>query len=159
MPRFVLLLKANADSESSAVPSQACLEAMTTYNESLVSAGVMLSGEGLTSSKDGYRVHIGTSSPPAVTKGPFANSSGDMVAGWWVLKTTSAEEAVEWAKKIPTDCGEVYVEIRKIGEDEDMGEGYTEELKEREEKIREKIGEKKWTSWYYILQIDQGDLS
>lgn len=140
--KFIVMVKANNDSEAGVMPSQELLLAMTKYNEELVNAGVMLSGEGLHSSAKGKRVKFSGASR-TVTDGPFAETK-ELVAGFWIWKCKDMDEAVEWAKKCPNPTGEESeLEIRQIFEAEDFGDVMTPELQEREEKMRQQIESRK----------------
>ncbi len=108
--KFMLLLKADAASESGAVPDPEAIDNMGRYNDELIKAGVLLSGEGLHSSADGARVHF-HGEDRTVTDGPFAETEG-LVAGFWILEVASKEEAVEWARRVPLASGEV--EVRQV---------------------------------------------
>jgi hypothetical protein len=118
------------------MPSEKLLADMTTYNEELVKAGVMLAGEGLHPSSKGARVRFDDKGNTSVIDGPFAETK-ELVAGFWVWKCGSLNEAIEWLKKAPFDRGEV--EIRQVFEAEDFGQELTPELQEREERLREQI--------------------
>ncbi|KAH6900596.1 hypothetical protein B0T10DRAFT_571173 [Thelonectria olida] len=140
MPRYMLLIKASPEAESDVVPPEA-FEEMTTFNEQLNAAGVMLAGEGFRpTSVDGYRVKYSSDSPAEVIKGPFDVERETHVCGWWILKTKDAEEALSWAKKIPFKEGELV--MRRIAEMEDFGENMSEELKERERKLGEDLAKR-----------------
>jgi hypothetical protein len=130
MPRFILLMKASAVSEAGTLPSTEVLQAMAEYNRQLVDAGVMLSGEGLEASSKGVRVVF--NGTPEVVKGPFTPAQ-ELVAGCWVLKTDTLEEAVEWTKKCPQTGLEAgcVIEVRRIFEPEDFGDALPAELKEQ----------------------------
>ncbi|MDE3056960.1 MAG: YciI family protein [Bacteroidota bacterium] len=140
--RFMVIIKANNDSEAGVIPSEKLLTEMTRYNEELVSNGIMLAGEGLQSSAKGKRLNF-SGSKVTVTDGPFAETK-ELVAGFWIWKCKSMDEAVEWAKKCPNPMpGESELEIRQVFEAEDFGEALTPELRKKEEKMRQKIEEKK----------------
>jgi hypothetical protein len=135
--RFMVLLKANKDTEAGKLPSTELLTAMMKYNEELASAGVLLAGEGLQASAKGARVRF---SGPArtVEEGPFADTRG-MVAGFWMFQVPSLEKAIEWVKRCPNPLdGEAEIEIRQIFEAEDFGDALTPEIKEQEERLRAK---------------------
>ena len=118
-----------------ATPSTQELADMTSFNEELVKAGVMLAGDGLlASSRDGYRLSYSSTGPPTVVKGPFENPA---LSGWWVLKTKDVNEAIEWCKKIPFKSGAV--ELRRIAEAHDFEGQFTDELKAREEAMKNEI--------------------
>jgi hypothetical protein len=138
--RFMVIVKANPESEAGVLPTKEILTAMGKYNEELVKAGIMLAGEGLQPSSKGKRVRF-SGSKRMVIDGPFAETK-ELVAGFWLWQAKSMEEAVEWLKKAPFDGG-TEVEIRQIFEAEDFGEEFTPELREQEERLRTQIGKKK----------------
>lgn len=119
--RFMILVKANHDSEAGVMPSADLLAAMGKYNEELVKAGVLLAGEGLHPSSKGARVHF-SGTRRSVVDGPFAETK-DLVAGFWLLDVKSREEAIEWVKRAPFGGGgdETEVEIRQVFEAEEFG--------------------------------------
>ena len=122
--RFMVMVKANADSEAGVLPSEQLLAEMTRYNEELVKAGVMLAGEGLQPSSKGARVKF-SGNKRTVVDGPFAETK-ELIAGFWILQTRSKEEAVEWVKRCPNPTGdESEIEIRQIFEPSDFGEAFT----------------------------------
>ena len=131
--RFMVFLKADEQTEAGVLPSAEIIEAMTNYNEELVKAGVMLAGEGLAPSSQGARIKF-EGGTKTVTDGPFTESK-ELVAGFWMLQCKSLDEAIEWVKRSPLDGG-AEVEIRQIFEAEDLGEGFTPELQEREAELR-----------------------
>ena len=137
--RVMVIVKANKDSEAGVLPSQEMLTAMGKYNEELVKAGVMLAGEGLQASSKGVRVKF-SGKKRIVTDGPFAETK-ELIAGFWMWKVKSKEEAIEWLKKAPFEDGEE-VEIRQVFEAEDFGENFTPELREQEERLRSQMAEK-----------------
>lgn len=114
------------------MPTTEMLTEMNRFNEELVKAGVMQAGEGLHQSAQGRRVRF-SGSKRTVTDGPFSNTK-DLVAGFWIWKVRSMDEAVEWAKKIPFREDEV--EIRRIAETEDFGDAMTPELRAQEDRLR-----------------------
>lgn len=134
--RFMVIVKADKDSEAGAMPSEKLLADMTTYNEELAKAGVMLAGEGLHPSSKGARVRFDSQGKTSVIDGPFAETK-ELVAGFWLWKCASLDEAIEWLKKAPFEGGEV--EIRQVFEAEDFGEELTPELQQREARLREQI--------------------
>ena len=134
--RFMVIVKADKDSEAGNMPSEKLLADMTTYNEELVKAGVMLAGEGLQPSSKGARVRFDAKGQTSVIDGPFAETK-ELVAGFWLWKCASLDEAVEWLKKAPFEGGEV--EIRQVFEAEDFGAEFTPELQQREARLREQI--------------------
>ena len=135
--RFMMMIKANADSESGRLPTEQELAEMGRYNEELVKNGIMLSGEGLHPSSNGSRVRF-EGGKPKVTDGPFAEAK-ELVAGFWLIQVRSKEEAVEWAKRCPLQDGEI--ELRQVFEAEDFGEAFTPELQEQEDRLRTQIEE------------------
>jgi hypothetical protein len=138
--RFMVMVKANADSEAGVLPSEQLLAEMTRYNEELVKAGVMLAGEGLQPSSKGARVKF-SGNKRTVVDGPFAETK-ELIAGFWILQTRSKEEAVEWVKRCPNPTGdESEIEIRQIFEPTDFGEAFTPELREREARLGEQMAE------------------
>ena len=130
--RVMVLVKASPESESGEMPGEDLLTPMTDFNEELVKAGVMLAGEGLHPSSKGARVAF-SGNERKVIDGPFAETK-ELVAGYWVWQVKSLDEAVEWLKRAPFQEGEV--EIRPVFEDEDFGDEFTPELREREAQIR-----------------------
>lgn len=138
--RFMVMVKANADSEAGVLPSEQLLAEMTRYNEELVKAGVMLAGEGLQPSSKGARVKF-SGNKRTVIDGPFAETK-ELIAGFWILQTRSKEEAIEWVKRCPNPTGdESEIEIRQIFEPSDFGEAFTPELREREARLGEQMAE------------------
>ena len=133
--RFMVIVKANAESEAGRMPSEQELREMGAFNEELVKAGVMLAGEGLLDSSKGVRIRYDGRNKPTVVDGPFAETK-ELVAGFWILETRSKEEVVEWMKRAPFREG--YVEIRQVFESEDFGEAMTPELRAQEERLRER---------------------
>ena len=131
--RFMVLVKANEESEGGQMPTTEMLAEMGKYNEELVKAGVMLAGEGLHPSSKGARVKF-SGSNRTVTDGPFAETK-ELVAGYWIWQTGSLDEAIEWLKRAPFDGG-TEIEIRQIFEMEDFGEAMTPELREAEQRMR-----------------------
>jgi hypothetical protein len=138
--RFMLLVKADKDSEAGILPSEKELADMGVYNDELVKAGVMLAGEGLQPSSKGARVKF-SGGKRTVVDGPFAESK-ELVAGFWLIEVKSKEEAIEWVKRVPF-AGEAEIEIRQVFEAEDFGPAFTPELREQEERQRAQIAAKK----------------
>jgi len=135
MPRFMVMVKATAQSEAGEMPSEELLAAMGKYNEELVKAGVMLAGEGLHPSSKGVRVRF-SGKDRSVIDGPFAETK-ELVAGYWLFQCKSLDEAIEWVKRCPNPMDtESDIEIRQVFEAEDFGEEFTPELREQEERIR-----------------------
>lgn len=131
--RVMVIVKANEDSEAGVMPGQEILTDMGKYNEELVKAGIMLAGEGLHPTSKGKRVKF-SGSNRIVTDGPFAETR-ELIAGFWLWKVNSMDEAVEWLKRAPFDGG-TEIEIRQIFEAEDFGDEFTPELREQEDRIR-----------------------
>lgn len=133
--KFMVIVKATADSEAGIMPSAQLLAEMGAYNETLVKAGVMLAGEGLHPSAKGARVRF-SGQQRTVIDGPFSETK-ELVAGFWLLQCKSKEECIEWVKRCPNPMpGESELEIRQIFEAEDFGEAFTPELREQEERLR-----------------------
>jgi hypothetical protein len=139
MPRFMVIVKADKDSEAGVMPSRELLEKMGKFNEDLAKAGVMLAGEGLQPSSKGMRVRF-SGGKRTVIDGPFAETK-ELVAGFWLWQVKSREEAIEWLKRAPFE--ETEVEIRQVFEADDFGEAFTPELREQEERIRAQVQKKK----------------
>jgi hypothetical protein len=131
--RVMVIVKANEESEAGIMPSQEMLAAMGNFNEELVKAGIMLDGEGLHPSSKGKRIKF-SGGNRVVTDGPFAETR-ELIAGYWVWKVKSMEEAVDWLKRAPFDGG-AEIEIRPVFEAEDFGAEFTPELREQEDRIR-----------------------
>ncbi len=137
MGRYMLIVKASADSEKGIMPSQQELAEMSAYNEKLVNEGVLVSGEGLHPTSNGARVTF-SGGTPTVVEGPFANPE-TLIAGFWVIDVESQEDALSWARCIPFVDGEV--EVRKIFGPDDFGEELTPELREQEARLRDRVAE------------------
>src|SRR3954469_24755091 len=136
--RFMVIVKANKQSESGAIPDQKILAAMGKYNEELVKAGIMLAGEGLYPSSKGARVSFGEGSKRTVVDGPFAETK-ELVAGYWLLQNKTREECIEWIKRAPFGAGET-VEIRQVYEADDFAASDpTGELRAQEKRLRETV--------------------
>jgi hypothetical protein len=133
--RFMILVKADKNSEAGVMPSKELLTDMGKFNEELVNAGVMLAGEGLQPSSKGARVKF-SGGKPAVIDGPFAETK-ELVAGYWIWQVKSRDEAIEWLKRAPFQDEEI--EVRQIFEAEDFGAEFTPELREQEERLRAQI--------------------
>ena len=133
--RFIVMVKANAQSEAGVMPSEQMLAEMGKYNEELVKAGVMLAGEGLHPSSKGARIKF-NGKKRAVVDGPFAETK-ELVAGFWIWQVKSLDEAIEWGKRCPNPHpdGESQIEIRQVFEAEDFGAEFTPELRAQEERI------------------------
>ena len=137
--RFMVIVKANKDTEAGVMPTTEQLAAMGKFNEEMVKAGVMLAGEGLHPSAKGARIAYGKGEA-TVTEGPFA-ATGDLVCGFWMIETGSRDEAIQWMRRAPFDPGSE-IEIRQIFSAEDFGEALTPELREQEERLRKQAGSK-----------------
>lgn len=135
--RVIVMVKANKDSEAGVMPKRELLEAMGKFNQELVDAGIMQAGEGLHPSSKGVRIKFSTGAKPTVIDGPFAETK-ELVAGFWLWKVKSMDEAIAWLKRAPFNLNEE-VEIRPIFEAEDFGEEFTQELREQEEQQRAEI--------------------
>jgi hypothetical protein len=130
--KVIVLVKANKESESGALPGKELLTDMGKFNEELVKAGIMLAAEGLKASSKGVRVKF-SEDTQTVTRGPFPET-GELVAGFWLWKVKSMEEAVEWLRRAPFK--EAEIEIRPVHEAEDFGANLTPEAKERQERLQ-----------------------
>ena len=136
--RFMVLLKANEDTEAAVMPSEQLLAEMGQYNEEMVKAGVLLAGEGLQPSSKGARVKF-SGDERSVTDGPFAEAK-EMIAGYWLIQVKSKDEAIEWVKRCPNPMdGESEIEIRQVFEADDFGSEFTPELREQEERLRAQL--------------------
>jgi hypothetical protein len=134
--KFMVIVKADKNSEAGVMPDEKLLTAMGKFNEELVKAGVMLAGEGLHPSAKGARVRF-SGDKRTVIDGPFAETK-ELIAGFWLWQVKSKEEAIEWVKRCPNPMpGESEIEIRQVFEAEDFGEEFTPELRAQEERIRE----------------------
>ena len=131
--RVMVIVKASEESEAGIMPSEELLAQMGNYNEELVKAGIMLDGEGLHPSSKGKRVKF-SGGNRVVTDGPFAETR-ELIAGFWIWKVNSMEQAVDWLKRAPFDGG-AEVEIRPVFEADDFGAEYTPELRAQEDRIR-----------------------
>lgn len=140
--RFMVIVKASKESEAGEMPSQQLLTDMGKYNEQLAQAGIMQAGEGLHPSSKGARIRW-SSGKQTVIDGPFAETK-ELVAGFWLWKCKSKQEAMDWAKRCPAPMGpgkEAEIEIRQIFDSEDFGAEFTPELREQEDRIREQIAQ------------------
>jgi len=133
--RFMVIVKANEQSEAGVLPGEKILTEMGRFNQELVNAGVMLAGEGLQASSKGARVRFGQGKP-TVIDGPFAETK-ELVAGFWLWEVKSKEEAVEWVKRGPFQGEEI--EIRQVFETDDFGDNLPAEVREAEERIRARL--------------------
>ena len=143
--RVMVIIKANKESEAGVMPSEKLLTDMGKFNEELVNAGVMLDGEGLHPSSKAKRVKF-SGGNRIITDGPFAETR-ELIAGYWIWKVKSMDEALEWVKRIPFDPdsveGDGEVEIRPIFEVEEFGAELTPELREQEDRVRAKAAKLK----------------
>ncbi|MFV9653698.1 YciI family protein [Pseudomonas sp. NY15366] len=136
--RFMVMVKATADSEAGVMPSEELLAAMGRYNEELAQAGVMLAGEGLQPSAKGARVRF-SGTQRTVIDGPFMETK-ELVAGFWIFQCESLQACIDWVKRCPNPMpGESDIEIRQIFEAEDFGAEFTPKLREQEDRIRARI--------------------
>jgi len=136
--RFMVLVKADHNSEAGVMPSEQLLAQMGRFNEELVKAGVMQAGEGLHPSSKGARVRF-SGEDRQVIDGPFAETK-ELIAGFWIWKCASLQEAIDWVKRCPNPMpGESEIEIRQVFEAEDFGEAFTPELREQEERLRAQL--------------------
>jgi|SRR6185503_4192191 hypothetical protein len=144
--RVMVIIKANKESETGVMPDEKFLGEMMKYNEELVNAGVMLAGEGLHPSSRAKRVRFSAGAAPTVIDGPFAETK-ELIAGFWLWKVKSMDEAVEWIKRCPSPEGatEGEIELREIFEAEDFGQEFTPELREKEDRLRDQIEKQKTT--------------
>jgi len=134
----MVLVKADKKSEAGVLPDEKLLTEMGKFNEELVKAGIMLEGEGLHPSSKGARVRF-SGNQRTVLDGPFAETK-ELVAGYWIWKVKSLQEAIDWVKRCPNPTGaEGEIEIRPIFEAGDLGEGFTPELREQEQRLRAQI--------------------
>jgi hypothetical protein len=134
--RFMVIVKANKESEAGVLPDEKMLTEMGKYNEALVKAGVMLAGEGIQASSKGARVRF-EGKKRTVIDGPFAETK-ELVAGFWLWQVKSKAEAIEWLKRAPFQEGEV--EIRQVFENEDFGDALTPEVRDLEDRVRKQSG-------------------
>ena len=133
--RFMVIVKANEDSEAGKGPSAELLAEMAKFNEELVKAGVLLAGEGLTPSSQGARIVFSSTEEPKVVDGPFAETK-ELVGGFWILQCRDREECIEWIKRMPNPEGQAgVVEIRRVAEASDF-ENMTPEVEAMEGRLR-----------------------
>ena len=138
--RFMVIVKASTESEAGILPGEKILTAMGKYNEELFKAGVLLAGEGLHASSKGARVKF-SGKDRIVTDGPFLETK-ELIAGFWLWKVNSKEEAIEWLKRAPFDGG-TEIEIRQVFEAEDFGPALTPEVRAQEERMRTQLDQRK----------------
>ena len=142
--RVMVIIKANKESEAGVMPEEKFFGEMQAYNEELVKAGVMLAGEGLHPSSRAKRIKFTKGKPPVVIDGPFTETK-ELIAGFWLWKVASLDEAVEWIKRCPSPEGinEGEMEIRQVFDPDDFGAEFTPELREREAQLRKELESKK----------------
>ena len=133
--RFMMMIKATEQTEAGVLPSEEEFAAMGKYNEEMVQSGILLAGDGLQPSSKGARVSY-SGTKRTVTDGPFTEAK-ELIAGYCLVQLKSINDAIEWAKRAPLQDGEV--EIRQVFEPEDFGENMTPELREQEDRLREKV--------------------
>lgn len=140
--RFMLMVKADKNTEAGVMPSEQLLSEMGKFNQELVNAGVLLAGEGLQPSAKGARVRF-SGAKRTVIDGPFTEAK-ELIAGFWLIQVKSKEEAIEWVKRCPNPLdGESEIEIRQVFEASDFGSEFTPELRAAEERMRSEIAAKK----------------
>lgn len=140
--RFMVIVKADKNTEAGVMPSEKLLTEMGKYNEELVKAGVMLAGEGLQPSSKGARVRF-SGDQRTVIDGPFTETK-ELIAGFWLFQVKSKEEAIEWVKRCPNPLeGESEIEIRQVYEADDFGAEFTPEFREAEERMRAQMAARK----------------
>jgi len=137
--RFLVVVKANKDSEAGVLPDEKILTDMTKFNEELVKAGVLLAAEGLQPSSKGVRVKFGPGNQKTVIDGPFAETK-ELIAGFWLWQCKSLDEAIEWLKRAPFGRG-AEVEIRQVFEADDFGANLTPEVRAREARVARQAAE------------------
>ncbi|MFY9610416.1 MAG: YciI family protein [Blastocatellia bacterium] len=142
--RVMVIIKANKESEAGVMPDEKFLGEMMKYNEELVKAGVMLAGEGLHPSSKAKRVMFSLGKNPVVLDGPFAETK-ELIAGFWLWKVNSLDEAVEWIKRCPSpaDGPDGEMEIRQVFDMDDFGAECTPEIRGQEERLRAQIEKQK----------------
>lgn len=139
MPKFMVFIPGNADSEAGIMPPTDLFEVMSAYNEQLAKAGVLLAAEGLKPTSAGAKVRFDDAERRTVVDGPFTEAK-EIVAGYWLLQASSLEEALEWVKRAPF-AGGLTLEVRPIASMEDLGPEFTPELREAEQQLRRQLGE------------------
>jgi hypothetical protein len=139
--RFMIIRKADEQTEAGVMPGEGLLTAMGSYMEDLVKAGVLLAGEGLHPSSKGARIRF-SGGKPVVTDGPFAEAK-ELIAGFTLIQVSSREEALEWVRRWPAEDGDgaVELELRQVFEADDFGPEFTPELREAEERLRAEVAE------------------
>jgi len=140
--RYMVIVKSTPETEQMEMPPEVMTEMFATmgrYNEQLAEAGVMLAGEGLVPSTEGFKVRF-DGEERSVIDGPFTEAK-ELIAGWWIFQVDSRQEAIEWIQKAPFGGvpGGFELDVRRIAENEDFGEAFTPELREQEDRIRAKV--------------------
>jgi hypothetical protein len=139
--RVMVMVKGNEDTEAGAPPDTEMLEEMGRFNEELVKAGVMLTGEGLLPSSQGVRIHF-SGDQRNVVDGPFAEAK-ELIAGYWIWQVRDMDEAVEWARRCPNPTGvDAVLELRQVATLDDFGDNVTPEVRERDERLRDQLEER-----------------
>jgi hypothetical protein len=139
--RVMVMVKGNEDTEAGAPPDTEMLEEMGRFNEELVKAGVMLTGEGLLPSSQGVRIHF-SGDQRSVVDGPFAEAK-ELIAGYWIWQVRDMDEAVEWARRCPNPTGvDAVLELRQVATLDDFGDNVTPEVRERDERLRDQLEER-----------------
>ena len=140
--RFMVIIKANKDSEAGIPPDDKLFPEMLKFNEELANAGIMQAAEGLHPSSKGVRVNF-SGGRSTVTDGPFIETK-ELIAGFWIWELPSLSDAIEWVRRIPgTKDEEVEIEIRQVIDQKEFGDAFTPELQEQEERIRKQMAAKK----------------
>jgi hypothetical protein len=138
--RFMMIVRAKPESEMGDLPDEKMISDMMKFNEEMAKAGVLIAAEGLHPSSKGVRIKF-SGKDRTVVKGPFA--ANQLIAGYWIIKVNSLDDAISWAKRSPNPMhGESEIELRQIFEAQDFGSEFTPELKKREERIREQVGKR-----------------
>lgn len=133
--RFMIIRKADEQTEAGVLPTEEQLATMTAYNEQLLKAGVLVAGEGLHPTAKGARVTF-SGGEPTVVDGPFTETK-EIIAGFTMIQVRSREEAIEWVKRWPE--ADVELELRQVFEEDDFGEAFTPELRDQERRMREQL--------------------
>ena len=136
MAQFMVIVKGD-DPEGRERPTEQALTEMGRYNEQLADAGVMVDGNGLLPSSTAHRIRFGTDGDTSVVDGPFAESK-ELVAGYWIFECETLDDAVAWARKAPFPEGQ-QLEVRKVASAEDFGDAYTDDVREQEDRVRDKV--------------------
>ncbi|MCI0415493.1 YciI family protein [bacterium] len=140
--RFMVIIKADKDSEAGVMPAEPLLTEMMNFNEELVKAGIMQAGEGLHPSSKGARVKF-SGRKTTVTDGPFVETK-ELIAGFWIWELPSMADAIAWVKRIPNPQNvDVEIEIRQVFDPKEFGEEFTPELQKQEERLRKQMAAKK----------------